>query len=314
MSRSFLERKQGRSVPMVCVFTGVLDCIQKKVRLEFKFPYKGRILFVSTEKDSQTIDFEIFPKDLQLLLFNITTKIVGTAKIVKHAGKDPTISGVMVSDREMSINDPFFHRITGNFEIEDDKVFLKRCLWGGLSAQGYFSFLPPYDTDIVFGLNNILLSDLFGWLGQEKIYTQGDISGQLHVSGFLSRLAIKGNLSSSGQVGDFRYDDISAGMEGVYPIIKLVEASVTGENNISLDMQGEIDLSKDFKDFSGQLAKMAILPLIRQTNVEREWTIHREKDGRKQGETEFKHRLRTEREVSGVEESGTLTIQRSIKF
>lgn len=300
--------------PPLCVFKGNLDCARKKVQLKFSFPDKGQISFESTEKNLEIIDFKIYLKDFKLLLFNITTGIVGTAKIVKRPDSDPAIHGIMVADQGMSSKDIFPHRISGNFEIQDDKIFLKHCVWDGLTAQGYFSFLPPYDTDLDLRLDDVLLSDLFAWLGQEKIYTQGDFLGQIHFSGFLNRLALNGKLNSSGQVGDFRYDNISAGFEGVYPVVKLVETNVTAEAGVSFDLEGEIDLSKNFKSFSEQLAKMAMLPLIRATDVDREWTIRRQKDGRKEGETEFKYRLKKEREVSGVEEPGTLTIQHSIKF
>jgi hypothetical protein len=174
--------------------------------------------------------------------------------------------------------------------------------------------VSPYEVDVSLKAQNVLLTDLFSWLGQEDHYSQGEVSGQIRFSGILDYLAIKGKLFSSGQVGDLRYDSIAAGFEGFYPIIKLIDTSVTQEGGISFFLEGNIDLSKDFKNFSEQLAKMKMLPLIRQTDIDREWTIRRETEGRRSGETEFKYRLRKEREISGVEEGGMLTIQRSIKF
>jgi len=97
-------------------------------------------------------------------------------------------------------------------------------------------------------------------------------------------------------------------------VVKLINTSVTQEGGVSFFLEGSVDLSKDFKNFSEQLAKMKILPLIRQTDVDREWTIRRETEGRKDGETEFKYRLRRDREVSGIGEGGMLTIERSLKF
>ncbi|MCX5680867.1 MAG: hypothetical protein NT079_01030 [Candidatus Omnitrophica bacterium] len=272
----------GASAQTLCVFKGTLDSARRKIQLEADFQDTGKIFFESTAKDSKVIDFKIYSQNLKLLFFNITTGIVGTAKIIARPDSDPIIQGVMFPSQGISSQEVSSRRIRGNFEIENDKIFLKQCGWEGLTGQGYFSFIPPYDTDLTVSLNNVLLSDLFAWLGQEKIYTQGDIEGQIHFSGFLNRLAIKGKLSSSGQIGDFRYDNIASSFEGIYPTVKLLETMT--------------------------------LPLIRQTNVDREWTIRRQKDGRKEGETEFKYRLKKERDVSGVEEAGTLTIQRSIKF
>lgn len=307
-------KNQKKSAQTLCAFKGSADCVKKSIQLKFIFPDGGRISLVSTEQSPDVISFEIFPQGFKFLLFNITTRIVGTARIVERPDSDPFVRGVMeAAQSELSKGD-FSNRISGNFEIEKDKIFLKQCTWEGLTAEGYFTFVPPYDTDLTLTFNNVLLADLFSWLGQEKIYTQGDLSGQIDASGFLNRLALKGNLSSSGQIADFRYDSISARFEGVYPIIKLTETGVTAEGGVSFNLEGTIDLSKDFKEFSGQLEKMTALPLIRETNVDREWTIRRDSNEKREGETEFKYRLRKEREISGVEEQGTLTIQRSIKF
>lgn len=305
---------QKRLAQTLCAFKGSVDCVKKSIQLKFIFPDGGRISFAGTGQSPDVISFEIFPQGFKFLLFNITTGIVGTARIIERPDSDPIIRGVLETSQGPSADGVFPHRISGNFEIENDKIFLKQCMWEGLTAQGYFTFVPPYDMDLTLMFNNVLLADLFSWLGQEKIYTQGDFSGQIDASGFLNRLALKGNLSSSGQIADFRYDSISARFEGVYPIIKLMETGVTAEGGVSFNLEGTIDLSKDFKEFSGQLERMTALPLIRETNVDREWTIRRDSDEKREGETEFKYRLRKEREISGVEEQGTLTIQRSIKF
>lgn len=302
------------SAETLCTFKGSVYCLKKSLELKFSFPNGGTLSFTAVEEDPQLINFTLVPENLRLLLFNVTTEIIGAGRVVERADSAPVIQGTMEASKEILAGGVLPNRVSGNFEIDDDKIFLRQCALKGLGAQGYFQFVPPYDTDITLTLNNVLLADVFGWLGQKEIYAQGDISGQICFFGFLDRLGIKGNLKSSGQVDKFTYDDISARFEGIYPVINLAETGVTAQDGLSFNLSGPLDLSKDFKDFLGQLAKMTVLPLIRETDADREWTLRRSNDRRMQGETEFKYRLRKEREISGVEEQGTLTIQRSIKF
>ncbi|MFA6378819.1 MAG: hypothetical protein WCX16_03445 [Candidatus Omnitrophota bacterium] len=302
------------SAETVCSFDGSWDTAKKEVELSFQFPRGGHVGFKGKDNGAKAVDFHMDLKEIKVLLFDITTEMIGTAKIAEPLGAHPFIQGILNGTTAASSEDDFSHFIKGKFELREGKFFLENCAWAGLSLRGYCSLVSPYEIDLSVQARDVLLTDLFSWLGQEGQYSQGEVSGQVHFSGILDCLAMKGTLFSSGQVGDFRYDNITAGFEGFYPVLKLVETSVTQEGGVSFFLEGNIDLSKDFKNFSEQLAKMKMLPLIRETNVDREWTIRRETEGRRSGETEFKYRLKREREVSGVEEGGMLTIQRSIKF
>jgi hypothetical protein len=298
----------------LCSFHGSWDVDKKEVALAFDLAQGGRVDFKGKEESPQVIDFYIDLKELKFLLFDITTQMIGTAKMLEPLGPYPSIEGALTGGEEMSAEENISHFVKGKFRLKDNKVFFENCVWAGLEVQGYWSLVSPYEVDLSVDAQHVLLVDLFSWLGQEENYAQGEVSGQVHFSGILDYLAIKGKFFSSGQIGDFRYDSIAANFEGFYPIVKLTDTSVTQEDGASFFLEGNVDLSKDFKKFSEQLAKMKMLPLIRQTDVDREWTIRRETEDSKTGATEFKYRLRKEREVSGLEEGGTLTIQHSIKF
>lgn len=302
------------SAETICIFKGSIYCQRKSLELNVSFPDGGSLFFAASEENPQAVNFTLVPEDLTLLLLKITTEITGTARVIERADSTSVIHGVIEPSKEALSSGVLLNSVRGSFEIDNDKIFLRQCALRGLEVQGHFQFVPPYDVDLTLALNNVLLADVFVWLGQKKIYAQGDISGKIFLLGFLDRLGIKGNLRSAGQVDKFMYDEISARFEGVYPIVKLLETAVTARDGMSFNIEGPLDLSKDFKDFSGQLAKMTVLPLIHETDVDRKWTLRRSDDGRTQGETEFRYRLRKEREISGVEEQGTVTIQRSIKF
>jgi hypothetical protein len=62
------------------------------------------------------------------------------------------------------------------------------------------------------------------------------------------------------------------------------------------------------------LSRLKIIPLIRDSDISREWTIRRQTSGERQSETGFQYRLKRTRESSGVEESDWLGVQHKIKF
>ncbi|HOD11786.1 MAG TPA: hypothetical protein PKO44_01645 [Candidatus Omnitrophota bacterium] len=297
----------------ICTFQGLWDVSRRSVQADCSFSNNGKISFSAEVRDDQSIQFRLSAKSLQALIFHIAAEASGSIRVVEPSDGVSFVE-VMLSQEEDQVPALSHKGIQGKLDIVDDKIFVRQLRGAGIQCQGQVSFLPPYDMDLTFLAKDMLLSDLFAWLNQAQESVMGDVSGQIRVTGFIERLLIKGRLASSGQIGNFRYDEITTGIEGVYPMVRLIDASVTETNGVSFFLEGQIDLSKDFKDFAQQLAKMKMLPLIRQTNVDREWTIRKGSGGKDAGETEFKYRLRRERENAGAEETGMLTIQRSIKF
>jgi len=123
------------------------------------------------------------------------------------------------------------------------------------------------------------LSDFLHWINPEhNVYAEGDVSGQIQLGGVAGQPAIKGGLNSySGQVEDFKYDNIILNFQGAYPVLELTQTSITEEGGVSGNVEGMIDLSKGFDDFEEQIARLKFSPLIRETDVQREWIIKRTK-------------------------------------
>ena len=297
----------------VCTFEGTWDVLQKKVQADLHFSDGGRVNFSSSLQDDRSIAFHLATKRLKVLLFDITAEAEGVVRVIEAQGAAPFVEIALTREgRDPNVMANRYFQ--GKLDMVGDKIFLRQLQGAGVGCQGQISFLPPYDIDLTLTFKEMLLSDLFAWLNQPQEHVSGDISGAVRITGFKEKPFVKGRLFSSGQIGDFRYDEIAAGIEGVYPIVRMVDSSVTETSGVSFFLEGQIDLSKDFKDFAQQLTKMKMLPLIRQTDVDREWTIRRGAGGQEAGETEFKYRLRREREHSGAEEAGMLTVERSIKF
>ena len=308
----FLGVSPGSAQPS-CSFHGFWDLNERTIDIFFQFPQKGNVHFLGKQGNAKDVDFRIDFEKIEFLLFDITTQLSGTANVPGPWGPGPAVEGVL-GDGKTSADESASNTFKGKFRIAEDKIFFENCVWGGLTLQGSWSFVFPYAVDLSVDARRVSLADLFSWMGQKSMSAQGEVSGQVRLSGIRDCLKMKGTFSSQGEVDGFRYDSITAYFEGFYPVVKLANASVTQEDGVSFFLEGDVDLSKDLEEFGQQLARMKMQPLIRETDVDREWTIRRQIEGKRSNETEFKYRLRKERETSGIDESGLLSIQHSIKF
>ncbi len=297
-------------------FQGEIDFAEKELKVDFDIPDNGSITIEGSKDLDDKIQFLLGINDLKAFSVGITRNLQGSVWVVdRPKGLDPMMSGI-IRDEEKDPKMMQSDTLNGKFEIRDDRIYFTPLSWNGLDCKGYFSFLPPYDMNLSLFLKDIALFDFLSWFDSSRdIHAEGEVSGQIKIFGFLDRLMIDGELSSYfGEIEDFKYDDIILGFEGTYPIVKLTRVNITEENGVSFDVEGAFDLSKDINYFKEQLESFEISPLIRETDVQREWIVRREKKGRREGETEFKYRLRRERGISGMDEPDMLSIERSIKF
>ncbi|MDP8266306.1 MAG: hypothetical protein P9M07_05105 [Candidatus Aceula meridiana] len=301
---------------LVCTFEGQADFSAKEVKIDFNFFKDGQLSFYAFEENTGDIRFSLDADRFKAMLFEITTRIEGSARIIEDP-KDPDLflkGSVTPSDVET-----FFAKSplpsSGNFEVRGDRFYLKPLKLGNLKCVGYFGLVSPYDVDLNLGLRNVSLLDFFSWVGARDIFSAGEVSGEMRVSGFSDQIFLSGLLTSyDGEIENFTYDYIIAGFEGLYPTIDLRQTSVSERDGIGVRVIGELDLSQDFQKFHEQLARLKMEPIIQGNDVERQWTIRRQNDQGRERETGFHYRLRKPREATGVEETDMFGIHRSIKF
>ncbi|MDP8264120.1 MAG: hypothetical protein P9M12_01400 [Candidatus Aceula lacicola] len=297
-------------------FRGNANLLTKEVNLEVNVLDNGVIFFQGVSAEDDIVHFDLAVHGLKAFVFDISTALSGTARIIERPNAEPFIRGSVGRDERNLKADEGKHVSLGTFEFKDDKFFLDPISFKGMTARGNFSLLKPYNIDLSLFFLDVPLSDFLHWINPEhNVYAEGDVSGQIQLGGVAGQPAIKGGLNSySGQVEDFKYDNIILNFQGAYPVLELTQTSITEEGGVSGNVEGMIDLSKGFDDFEEQIARLKFSPLIRETDVQREWIIKRQKGQKGESETQFKYRMRKDQGFPGYEESDMLTIQRSIKF
>ncbi len=297
-------------------FRGNVDLLSKELNLEVNIPDNGLIFFKSIGVSDDAIDFDIAAYDLKTLVFDISTSLSGTAKVVKRKNKDSFIRGAIGMDMQDPNTGNKEYASLGTFEFRDDKFFLDPIFLKGLTARGYLSLLKPYAINFSLIFLDVSLVDFLSWVNPEhNLFLKGGVSGKIQVEGLSRDPEIKGSLNSyGGQIEDFEYDNIVLNFQGMYPTFNLTQTSITEEGGVSANVEGVVDLSKGFDGFEQQIARLKVAPLIRETDVQREWTIRKEKGEKGESETQFKYLMRTDPGSLGDKESDMLTIQKNIKF
>ena len=297
-------------------FRGSANLLTKELNLELNIPDNGIILFRGVNAESDTVDFDLTVHDLKVFVFDISTALSGTAKVVERPDAEPFVRGSVRRDKQDFETDKKEYISLGTFEFKDDKFFLDPIFFKGMTARGNLLLLRPYDIDLSLFFLDVPLSDFLYWISPEhNVYAEGELSGEIQLSGAADRPDIKGSLNSyDGQVEDFKYDSILLNFQGAYPTFELTQTSITEEGGVSGNVEGIVDLSRGFDNFEEQIARLKVSPLIRETDVQREWTIRKQKGRKGESETQFKYRMRKDQGSSGYEEADMLTIQRSIKF
>ncbi|MDD3374598.1 MAG: hypothetical protein PHY73_02610 [Candidatus Omnitrophica bacterium] len=297
-------------------FRGTANLLTKEVNLELNASDHGTVFFRGVSVDDRTIDFDLSLYEVKVLIFDISTALKGTAKVIERPNAEPFIRGFVGRDEQDFKTDERKYISLGAFEFKDDKFFLDPVSFNGLTARGYLSLLKPYDIDLSLLFLDVLLSDFLSWVNPgHNMYAESDISGKIQLSGVADHPFVDGKLSSyDGQIEDFKYDNIVLNFQGSYPIFELIQTSVTEQGGVSGNVEGTIDLSEGFVDFEKQIAKLKVSPLIRETDIQKEWTIKQQKGRKRESETQFKYRMRKDQGSPGYGEADMLTIQRSIKF
>ncbi len=302
---------------VICSFDGEFDVLNQELRVGLS-PSSGGSLDIMVHADrASRFDFAIQAHRFHALVFEITEIFEGHFEFISGTEQqDPIIRGVLSPMKEQTTSLGLVKPPSGNFEIQSDHFFLTSLNWQGLSGSGRLSITAPYDIDLSLHFDSVPLFDFISWLGADlSLYAQGEVSGKVDIVGFFDQLSIIGDLQSyHGFIHQFYFDYIEARFKGTYPLLELTQTRVAEQDGMSFRVEGILDLSEDFSLFHEQLSRLKIIPLIRDSDISREWTIRRQKNGQRQSETGFQYRLKQTRESSGVEELDWLGVQHKIKF
>jgi len=119
-------------------FRGSANLLTKELNLELNIPDNGIILFRGVNAESDTVDFDLTVHDLKVFVFDISTALSGTARIIERPNAEPFIRGSVGRDERNLKADEGKHVSLGTFEFKDDKFFLDPISFKGMTARGNF--------------------------------------------------------------------------------------------------------------------------------------------------------------------------------
>ena len=264
-------------------------------------------------------DFYHFAIDMNQLLtplFEISTLIKGKFQVQK-AKKDGILSfRGKIWSQYILINDQSGREFFGEFHFKKDRLYIRSLHFRGVFCRGTIQIMPPYHTELVFKVSSMALKDfLLFFASQKKYRAQGNVDGEILVSGNTDQLQLKGSLSAyKGYINKLQFSNIFVNLTGQWPRVQLSNSTITKEDGLIFNILGQIDLN-DRKNYVKQIKALTLTPLINNDLNKSEWTLKRITSKEHFGITEFKYLRQKGNEKNFQEDSSEmLRIERKLEF
>ena len=249
--------------------------------------------------------------------FEITTQLQGVAQVQSDDAQSEKISGRFFSQHTL-IDHKGHPEISGVFDVNGGVIRLMDVVSGGFRGSGTFAIDQPHQLEASVEFEGVDIVAVLDWLaGPEKKFAgDGEVSGQITLSGTPEKLGVKANLiSQNGSIENVAYDLVSLHAQGIYPWIDLTNSTVTKTNGFSFDLDGKVDLS-DKENMASQIQAIKKVPLIKDNVLQSEWILKRTQDDDGEGKTETKFFLKKDKKggLSGQEDAGLLGVEKKIGF
>ena len=301
----------------VCTFTGQVNLSQKQFHLEVDFPAGGTLIFDFNVPAEHHFKVAMILDDVQTGLFTVSTNFLGSLETFQRKESPKTAIRGAVESRYTLINRKPTDDFAGSFEIADGIMNINYLSVGNISVKGMIGLDYPYISDLSLKLFEIQLEEFLSFWAKDEVdvNTAGYVTGDIKLSCPLGRLAVNGGLVSyNGTVGRLEYDSIVLNMEGIYPIIYILNSTVTRTDSLSFKLEGPLDLSNR-ESLMVQVKSLKKSPLISTSDTTFEWTIIRKQKEGGSVKTELKYlRRKPINDRSLDEESDMLGVERRIEF
>ncbi len=294
-------------------FKGHLDTVKGTFELSLQAQQGEFNLKVDRREDS-SFAAVLDVTNIHTPIFDMTTQLQGVVHLNKFDDRPEKMSGRFWSEDTIIDGRPH-PELSGGFEIERGLVRIADMIWGDFTASGTFGLNSPYSVDTRLAFESIDIGYALDWLaGEKKKFTgSGEVSGEIGVSGVPGKLSVRANiLSENGQIQQLPYDLLSLRLQGIYPLVDLMNSTVTKTNGFSFDLGGTVDLS-DKANMAAQIKAIKKIPLIKDNVLQSEWVLKRA--GEKDGKTETSFFLKKDKQQGGIQEdSSLLGVQKKIGF
>ncbi len=297
-------------------FQGHMDFTGKKLHLTVGDGNASRVVLNLSELSEHHFQILLDLEHIKASVFDISSQLEGDLTLAEASdNQKPALRGELKS-RYSLVNHKPVEELQGTFEIKDHILYLSSLSVGPLDLKGLFKLNPPYDVNLAIQFRDFPLNDfLVLWIDDPDFEAQGTVSGDVQISGVPQRLALKGNLASyEGQLEDFPYNSIVLHLAGEYPVVKLINSTVTQPDGLGFQIDGSLDLSTTQK-LKKDIKSLSKSALITEGDSHWEWTI--KSDENPQNATSVKYFLKKKDEAlqgSSKDDTDLLGVEQRIKF
>ena len=311
---SFLLIKSS-GADFVLPFKGRIDFTTRQLDLSLDLKSRGLITAKAVRTSDKNYHLFLDIDHLQTPGFDVSSKLESSLELINdEQGRYKTVLGKIWSQYSLVDYRPA-QELSGEFEIKNQKLLLNSLSLGHLQCQGYVDLVYPHKVDLLLGLDFMDLTDFLAFWSQGAAdHSAGSVSGEIKISGALDRLQLKGNLESfDGFVQELAFNSFYLNFTGVYPVIEVANSTVSKSDGMIFTVDGALDLN-DPQNFRKQIQAFSILPIVKDSRGQKEWTIKRLRDGRS-STTELKYLLKKESPLGPSDPSSDLLgVQRTVEF
>lgn len=298
-------------------FKGEVNPSKKEFFVEIdtggKKPFVIQLVSISEHLYEVSINVDHLKTDF----FDISTILESSLEIVRAENRAVrSLTGKIISKYTL-LNYKPVKELSGQFEIKEQKVYFNSLSFGSIFCKGYIQLTPPFKIDLLIRLSGMDINDFLGFFAdRKKIVANGQVDGEIYVSGSLGRMELEGKLLSyDGVVNQLEYSAFILDAKGVYPNINVSGSNITQQDGMTFNLVGMINLG-DKENLGKQIKALVKEPLVRKDEQSLEWTLRRIRSNNRSGTTEIKYLRRKGKDLNETSEddSGLFGIERRMEF
>lgn len=301
-------------------FDGIIDFQNKGISFNLDLKEKGKLEF-SGGIDGDSYRIKISLRHIKFGKSNLVTDFYAQGIIVRDA-KTAELKGVKGKawTQNTLLNFKPLKEFLADYEVSNSRLTINASSWADLGLKGYIERGAYYD--LLLTIKEMPLRDLAGLLGvnPDEVGLSGVVSGEASIRGKHDEAApggvkIEAKLTArKGSVSNLKFDSATLNMEGVWPVLRFVEAKVIEPEGVAYELQGKFNL-KELSEFNSSQHEVSVC-LANNAMRLQDWIIKRRhgSEGLEWLEAEypikehqaFKMRIKDQEEIFGWE--------RTVKF
>ncbi|MBU1997631.1 MAG: hypothetical protein KKF78_10815, partial [Candidatus Omnitrophica bacterium] len=154
-------------------FDGRVDVDKEQIEFNLDFFDRGTIIVKSEMRDDKELSVLFDAEHFKAFQFDISTEIRG---LIEFSGKEKNaigaIFGKIWSDYTL-LNYKPIRELTGQFELKNNKLYLRSFSFGKVSCNGFIDLDSPYNVDLAFNLAMIEMNDFLDFWMRDRKYDSG---------------------------------------------------------------------------------------------------------------------------------------------